>query len=102
MRSNEERFTSHVADQRQRDTMEEIRNQCRATADFIKANVPEPEASRAIEKLEATMFIANAGVSRGHPAVCQAHTDVDGQIVKCQLDKGHGPARPHYCDGLSW
>lgn len=102
MRTNAERFTSHVADQRQRDTMEEIRNQCRATADFVVANVPEPEASQAVVLLETAMFIANAGVSRGHPAVCQAHTDHDGQIVKCQLNKGHDHATPHYADGLTW
>lgn len=63
-REIEDRFAYHTTTEKQRDTMAEIRNQCRATADYIHFNVPEPEASKAIDALELAMFHANAGVAR--------------------------------------
>lgn len=100
MRNLTDRFSYHTTDEVQRGAMEEIRKTALRLAQQITGTVPEDEAGRAIDLVEQAMMIANAGISRGHPRVCQRTDNVNGTALTCQLPKDHPGV--HYCDGYSW
>jgi hypothetical protein len=60
-----ERFASHRTDDDQNRMMSVVRERCLSLADLIEKQVPEPEASQAIDLIEQAMFISNSGIARG-------------------------------------
>lgn len=59
------RFQTHKPSYMDTSKMQDIRSQCRSTAELIEVAVPDGrEKALALTKLEESMFWANAGIAR--------------------------------------